>query len=647
MLALLFATLSLLTSPPPPFASVLYEHHAGSYYRTQAAAWEDYLDHPCATEEAWYHYYKYAQYANRFGGAAYSLDAILARAERAGLDERGFALNYLRFAHERDLLARHRHGLVAHRAAPDQPAPYSGLVTYFELSGDRYARDTMLARLQNRNPLPQGLLEYNYNQLASVAPGALLLTAGDADTYPAWVLQTVYDHRPDVRVINWHLLWNVPTYRARLAEELAVDMAGIDTPGALLDALQSGERPLYLAITLDPLNLTAQREDRLFLTGLALRYDEPGYPNVAALQRTYEQAWRLDHLRQPLGDGPRQAVADQLNRNYLPALLALKDAYGDQPALREELQTLIDHLARRGGAEADLAVMATRTPAEPRFTYAKSARSAKEIIRHYRELPAGKVILDNPNEDDARREIRQDRPIHMSDMVVTAGQYHEFLSQLLLMKDNALLDSAAVEAFAYTDYLPEALVPPAFSKGIIAMSPDWPVTNVSHRGAALYAEWLTQAYNNDRKRKDPREVRFRLPTEDEWLYAAAAGRDYVAYPWGGNYSVNARGCFLGNFRTHDLPDSTRQRIDGLRAADKKKLGCRSEPPLLVRADGFFPNDYGLYNMSGNAAEMVQTPGRTLGGSWLDSPAAAKIGVIIERTLPHPSTGFRLVMEYVE
>ena len=649
MLTTLLLFLQFHLAPPAEFASVLYERHEPAYYLTQAEAWENWVSHPCADEDAWYHYYKFAQYANRFGGASYDLAGIVRAAEAAEHDPQGFALSYLRFAHRRALDAdRFELGLKAHRAAPDHPAPYSGLITHYELTGNHLARDTMLARLQRINPIPKGLLEYNYNQLESVAPNGLLLTAGDADTYPSWVLQTVYRHRPDVRVINWALLWNVPDYRARLAEELGVDIVGIENPTVMLDALRKGNRAVYLALTVEQNNFGEHRKDWLFLTGLTLRYERPGYQNMPPLYTAYEQRWRLDHLRQPMADDPRQAVADQLNRNYLPALLELKDGYENQPAAAADLRALIRNVARRGGVETVLASLnAAPATTEPRFAYAMSKRSAKDMIRNYREIPTGKIMLGDPTENGLRREVRQDVPLRMSDVVVTAGQYHEFLSQLLFMKDNASLDTAAVEAFDYNDYLPEALVPPAFTKGIIAMSPDWPVTNVSHRGAELYALWLTQAYNNDNKRKDPREVRFRLPTEEEWTYAAAGGRSYVAYPWGGYYYFNNKGCMLANFRTHDLADSTRQRIDALCAADKKDRGCASERHLLVPADAYFPNDYGLYNMTGNAAELVQTPGRTLGGSWLDTPEDSQIGKVIERTAPHPSTGFRLVMEYVD
>jgi formylglycine-generating enzyme required for sulfatase activity len=123
---------------------------------------------------------------------------------------------------------------------------------------------------------------------------------------------------------------------------------------------------------------------------------------------------------------------------------------------------------------------------------------------------------------------------------------------------------------------------------------------------------------------------------------------------------------LGNFNTlaPESRENFQQWQDGIKASTKLTVkektdilerknaeeGCNWENDggyLTVAARSYYPNDYGLYNMSGNAAEMLAEEGKTMGGSWMDPAYFMQIGVVKERTLPHPSTGFRLIMEYLD
>jgi formylglycine-generating enzyme required for sulfatase activity len=57
----------------------------------------------------------------------------------------------------------------------------------------------------------------------------------------------------------------------------------------------------------------------------------------------------------------------------------------------------------------------------------------------------------------------------------------------------------------------------------------WPVVNVSFDDAKAFAEW--------RSKRD--HVTYRLPTEEEWEYAARNGEQGDLYPWGPNWKENA------------------------------------------------------------------------------------------------------------
>jgi len=57
----------------------------------------------------------------------------------------------------------------------------------------------------------------------------------------------------------------------------------------------------------------------------------------------------------------------------------------------------------------------------------------------------------------------------------------------------------------------------------------WPVVNVSFNDATAFAAW--------RSKRD--RVTYRLPTEEEWEYAARNGERADLYPWGPDWKENA------------------------------------------------------------------------------------------------------------
>ncbi len=118
---------------------------------------------------------------------------------------------------------------------------------------------------------------------------------------------------------------------------------------------------------------------------------------------------------------------------------------------------------------------------------------------------------------------------------------------------------------------------------------NYPVVGVNWKQATAFCEWRTHylmAFNESKKRAG--QTDFRLPTEAQWEYAARGGRSQSSYPWGGPYLRNKKGCLLANFK----PGRGNYPEDG---------GL-----YTVRADAYWPNDFGLYNMAGNVAEWTSS-----------------------------------------
>lgn len=117
----------------------------------------------------------------------------------------------------------------------------------------------------------------------------------------------------------------------------------------------------------------------------------------------------------------------------------------------------------------------------------------------------------------------------------------------------------------------------------------YPVVGVNWKQANAFCEWRTHYLNSFLQSKNKyAESDFRLPTEAQWEYAARGGRSESPYPWGGPYIRNRKGCLLANFK----PGRGNYPEDG---------GF-----YTVRADAYWPNDFGLYNMAGNVAEWTSS-----------------------------------------
>ena len=164
---------------------------------------------------------------------------------------------------------------------------------------------------------------------------------------------------------------------------------------------------------------------------------------------------------------------------------------------------------------------------------------------------------------------------------------------------------------------------------------NYPVCNVSLKQAEMYCAWLEEEffinYKLDTDNKDLR-YHIRIPTREEWCYAASSCGKYNVYPWGTDSTKNSDGKYEVNYKPFP----------------KKFFDDGAFTQAITTAYNKSP--FGLYCMSGNVAEYVyesiyKTNPGTAGGGWMDDAETIKIfgpdpykGMISG----HPNIGFRVM-----
>lgn len=234
---------------------------------------------------------------------------------------------------------------------------------------------------------------------------------------------------------------------------------------------------------------------------------------------------------------------------------------------------------------------------------------------------------------------------------VTNGEYREFLSALKLenrIEDfNAALPDTA--AWLTIGGFNEPMANMYFWHPAYA---NYPLVNVTEKGAILYCEWLTQKMIE--KYGQENISRFRLPTSAEWTYAAQGDDPSARYSCG-HFLRKANGDIMANYKLIGdefitTTDSTPTVISNYSYSSFQDGSYYTAPSI-----SYFANPYGLYNMSGNVAELAYNSNNpsekekeiiAAGGHWNSTGYDIRITSTIPFTKANPFVGFRPVMTYI-
>jgi len=239
---------------------------------------------------------------------------------------------------------------------------------------------------------------------------------------------------------------------------------------------------------------------------------------------------------------------------------------------------------------------------------------------------------------------------YMSKFEVTNLQYRTFLAELKAKGEMDKYRAAQIDSinwrdkYAYNEpYVELYHSHPAYNH--------YPVVNISYEGAVMYCEWLTEKYNSYEKRKFKKVV-FRLPTTEEWKLSAHGGLTNNVYPWKERSLMNSDCKYMCNFQkfgdegiSYDAESkkyiATHQDTYGIAGS------LNDNADITAPVNSYYPNGFGICNVSGNVSEMVSEKGKALGGSYKSPGYDVRIesSEKFEKNSNH--IGFRVCMDVVE
>lgn len=255
----------------------------------------------------------------------------------------------------------------------------------------------------------------------------------------------------------------------------------------------------------------------------------------------------------------------------------------------------------------------------------------KALNENYSYIPAGKLVFE--------KDTLSINSFLMFKTEISNFEYRLFLNDLLAKGETEKYEIAKIDStiwsknsknVKYEEYYHNH---PAYR--------DFPVLNITKEGAELYCEWVSNKINAVLGSN----LKFRLPTHEEWMYAAHGNLEISPYPWGGPYLRNSRGVYLANFLSFDAGTITKDSSGNYNVMPNAYFGSplgNNYADITAPVKSYYPNYYDLYNMSGNVAEMISNKALVVGGSWSDPGYDVRIESTRNYKGADKNVGFRIV-----
>ncbi len=680
------------------------------YYETQIKLWEKKVNQNKKDANAWYNYFAATKCAWELE-VSYQMEKVK---NGVGVDMKGSRFKYAEIAeeaykqipntfegnymmHYRNnffVKANYNYLLKAQELKPFDKRIIIDVFRYYELIQDLSNAKITATEVVKQKILSEIDYATAYNMLMELDDNAVLITNGYNEYLSCLVLQKVKNIKPNVLITTHFNInpVNSPTYdytdktlsrlglkSIRYPEEDQSDNKNFNWEKLIkeneeierknYELVFNSKYPVY--VSNNCINLFRDNfGDKLYLHGLTYRYSRKPENFIYTMKDNFEKNYVLDYLKHDYLIDLDTNLDCQNFLIYLPMSATLQTFYKEHNQPLDEIKTkkFIRDVCARCGIE--LAIETQDSPNNYPFIAAPIDLDKIDYLFPMYNQYSG--IVKGPHEDYIR----------MGKYEVSNGEFKLFLDNLKQTKNYE----------SYYKYYPDTMLwnknfAQAFHDPMTNMYnyhpaySNYPVVNITHEAAVAYCEWLTEQVNKQRElisQENPRKhfyyVRFRLPTEQEWRYAAGSKNEKAITPFPNDQiltndpkslgiKTDASSCYLGNIKferkTVEKPQIIPKKdtlqftdkkgvVDGVFISGKGKYSYHDDGGFhTIKVSSYYPNALGLYNTFGNVAEMTSTKGVIKGGSWDDVFDDCTFDKNSTLTAPDSRVGFRMIMEIME
>ncbi len=362
---LILTNVLLFAQEPEQVYSITRLQKDYTYYSQQAHLWEKEIKTSPNDANAWFNYYTAARMNNMFAGkdgARYDIETIIEDL-KAKLPNT-FEYHYVSFVQNHRKPEGYEHLKKAYTIDQSRYEPWDSFITKAEIEGDTKTMKTFFEKWYNHKLYSPGITSWNYNVLIGLDKDALLLTFGDNDTYPLWLLQSFKNIRTDVKVVNTSLLMH-PPYQEKVFKDLGIptfeetleDVGDFQLfRNKLMEhVLKNTNRSSYIGIS-SPASFRKKHHDQLYPIGLAFKYSLDDFDHVAVIRKNYETLFLKDYLKTNLVNDFSQSVVDHMNKQYIPCLTVLYKHYigSGEKTKANEVKDLLLSIGEKSDKQAEV-----------------------------------------------------------------------------------------------------------------------------------------------------------------------------------------------------------------------------------------------------------------------------------------------------